>query len=102
LLQDKSLDFVLCHADIHTANLLLDGQGRLFVVDWDQPILAPRERDLMFVTVGGFVTEERAETLFFQGYGKTEVDPLTMAYYRYGVVEISVLLVMMCFYGHDR
>jgi spectinomycin phosphotransferase len=83
MLQDKPLAFVLCHADIHTANLLLDGQGRLFVVDWDQPILAPRERDLMFVTVGGFVTEERAETLFFQGYGKTEVDPLTMAYYRY-------------------
>jgi spectinomycin phosphotransferase len=82
-LQDKPSEFVLCHADIHTANLLIDAQGGLFIVDWDQPVLAPRERDLMFVTVGGFVTEKRAETLFFQGYGKTDLDPLTMAYYRY-------------------
>lgn len=85
-LQNKSLDFVLCHADIHTANLLIDNQGRLFIVDWDQPVLAPRERDLMFVTVGGFVTEEKAETLFFQGYGKTDINPLTLAYYRYARV----------------
>jgi spectinomycin phosphotransferase len=74
---------VLCHADIHTGNVLCDAQGRLFIVDWDQPILAPRERDLMFVTVGGFVTQQRAETLIFQGYGATEIDPLIMAYYRY-------------------
>ncbi len=83
MLQDHSSDFVVCHADIHTANLLIDTQGKLFIVDWDESVLAPRERDLMFVTVGGFVTEERAEKLFFQGYGKTEIDPLTMAYYRY-------------------
>ncbi|MBN1681855.1 MAG: aminoglycoside phosphotransferase family protein [Anaerolineae bacterium] len=83
MLQDKSPGCVLCHADIHTANLLIDAQGKLFIVDWDQPVLAPRERDLMFVTVGGFVTEERAEALFFQGYGKTDIDPLVMAYYRY-------------------
>jgi spectinomycin phosphotransferase len=83
MLQGKPLDFVLCHADIHTANLLLDAQGKLFIVDWDQPVLAPEERDLMYVTVGDFVTDEREEALFFQGYGKTDVDPLTMAYYRY-------------------
>jgi spectinomycin phosphotransferase len=83
LLQGKSLEFVLCHADIHTGNVLVDPQGRLFIVDWDQPILAPKERDLMFVTVGGFVTDEAEETLFFQGYGETDIDPLAMAYYRY-------------------
>ncbi len=82
-LKDKSLEFVLCHADIHTANLLLGDHGELYIVDWDQTVFAPRERDLMFVTVGGFVTEEKFEALFFQGYGKTEIDPLAMAYYRY-------------------
>jgi spectinomycin phosphotransferase len=86
MLQNKSFDLVLCHADIHTANLLVPDQGNLFIVDWDQPILAPRERDLMFVTVGAYVTEQRAETLFFRGYGKTEIDPLAMAYYRYARV----------------
>ncbi len=80
--QSPAPALVLCHADIHTANLLLDGQGRLHVVDWDQPILAPRELDLMFVTVGAFVKDKRLEELFFRGYGPTDIDPLTMAFYR--------------------
>jgi spectinomycin phosphotransferase len=45
---------VLCHADLHTWNVLVDGDGRLWLVDWDEAILAPRERDLMFL-VGGIV-----------------------------------------------
>jgi len=80
-LQDQSRELVLCHADIHTANLLVTALGELFVVDWDQPILAPIERDLMFVT--GFGAGEREENLFFQGYGQTAIDWLVMAYYRY-------------------
>lgn len=74
--------FVLCHGDIHTANLLVTPDGALHVVDWDQPILAPKERDLMFV-VGADAQPTRTETLFFAGYGATEVDALALAYYRY-------------------
>jgi spectinomycin phosphotransferase len=81
--QIKSSDFVLCHADIHVGNLLLTPEGKLFVVDWDQPILAPKERDLMFTLRGAFVTQQREADLFVQGYGPVEVDPLVMAYYRY-------------------
>jgi spectinomycin phosphotransferase len=86
ILQNRTLDFVLCHADIHTANLLLSDHGDLFVVDWDQPILAPKERDLMFVVedaTGGSVVEGKPETLFFKGYGEVTIDPLVLAYYRY-------------------
>jgi len=85
LLQGHSLDFVLCHADIHTANLLITPEDRLFIVDWDQPILAPKERDLMFVlgAVGGDARTPRQEDLFFQGYGGVQIDALAMAYYRY-------------------
>ncbi|MGN6759487.1 MAG: phosphotransferase [Thermomicrobiales bacterium] len=77
--------FVLCHADIHTNNVLLDDEGRVWFVDWDDTILAPRERDLMFV-VGGLRRElvgPREEALFFQGYGATSVNALALAYYRY-------------------
>jgi spectinomycin phosphotransferase len=81
MLQGRPLAFVLCHADIHTANILLDGDN-LFIVDWDQPILAPKERDLMFV-VGDGVVRSREEELFFEGYGETAVDWLAVAYYRY-------------------
>jgi spectinomycin phosphotransferase len=76
---------VLCHADIHTANVLLGDEGRVWFVDWDETVLAPRERDLMFV-VGGISSKlvgPREEALFFQGYGATAIDPLALAYYRY-------------------
>jgi len=86
MLRAKRADFVLCHADIHTGNLLLDAGGQIFVVDWDQPILAPIERDLLFVTVGGFVSDSRNEALFFEGYGKTGIDLTRLAYYRYARV----------------
>jgi spectinomycin phosphotransferase len=78
-------EFVLCHADIHTNNVLLDAEGRVWFVDWDDTVLAPRERDLMFV-VGGLRRElvgPHEEALFFQGYGATTVNALALAYYRY-------------------
>jgi spectinomycin phosphotransferase len=78
-LQNKPLDLMLCHSDIHTANILVDEGGQLHIVDWDQPVIAPKERDLMFVTDD--TAEE--EIAFFKGYGKTEIDPLALAYYRY-------------------
>ncbi len=77
----KEPPFVLCHADIHTNNVMLDADGQVWIVDWDETVLAPRERDLMFV-IGGLVGP-RQEELFFQGYGETSVDPLALAYYRY-------------------
>ena len=84
-LQLHTTEFVLCHADIHTNNLLLTESGALYVVDWDQPMLAPKERDLMFIMDKGigFGPDERQERLFFQGYGEVDVDTLALAYYRY-------------------
>jgi spectinomycin phosphotransferase len=78
-------DLVLCHADIHTANLLAGADGRLYVVDWDETVLAPKERDLMFVT-GPVIDEQvgpRQVALILQGYGETEIDWLALTYYRY-------------------
>lgn len=77
--------FVLTHGDIHIANVHLDERGHVWIVDWDETALAPRERDLMFV-VGGIhasLVGPRGERLFFEGYGATEVDSLALAYYRY-------------------
>ena len=81
LLQERSPRFVLCHSDIHTANLILDPGGQLFIIDWDHPLFAPPERDLMFVT--GDEPKSQAEEWFFHGYGETSIDPLALAYYAY-------------------
>ncbi len=81
-LQAAPPPFVLCHADIHTANLLVDPQDALHIVDWDGILLAPKERDLMFVSARA-VIQQPHEHAFFVGYGATAIDPVAFAYYRY-------------------
>jgi spectinomycin phosphotransferase len=76
---------VVCHADIHPGNLLANGDSDLRVVDWDGPIQAPRERDLMFVfgtDFGEHPINARREALFLAGYGPLEVDQALLRYYR--------------------
>jgi spectinomycin phosphotransferase len=76
---------VLCHADLHGGNVLLGPNGELHIVDWDSPILAPKERDLMFIGggVGDVWNQPREADLFYQGYGPVAIDMTALAYYRY-------------------
>jgi len=83
-LRSKLMKFVLCHTDIHGGNILISDRDELYIVDWDAPILAPKERDLMFI--GGGIDEiwksAREEAVFYEGYGKTEINMAALAYYR--------------------
>jgi spectinomycin phosphotransferase len=77
---------VLCHGDIHAGNVLVNAGGALFIVDWDSPILAPKERDLMYAgggQMGNWRAPQEEEALFYRGYGQAQVDPTALAYYRY-------------------
>ena len=51
-LHARSPEQVLCHADIHAANVLIGTDGALYIIDWDTLIFAPKERDLMFIGGG--------------------------------------------------
>jgi spectinomycin phosphotransferase len=85
-LQAQTLDFILCHSDIHAGNILIGANDALYLVDWDDPIYAPKERDLMFIgggLGGGGHTPQEEKVLFYQGYGQTQIDPTALAYYRY-------------------
>jgi spectinomycin phosphotransferase len=84
-MQATELEFVLCHGDIHTANLLLSDDDKIYIVDWDETMLAPKERDLLFIIGSIFndTSDGRWERLFFEGYGETEVDLPALAYYRH-------------------
>jgi spectinomycin phosphotransferase len=84
-LRRRNLPQVLCHADIHTRNVLVDRDGQLWIVDWDEIVLAPKERDLMFV-IGGIsrsLVSPHDTACFLQGYGETEIDQQALSYYRY-------------------
>jgi spectinomycin phosphotransferase len=52
-------------------------------VDWDNPILAPKERDLMSVCMGGVWNGAQQQALFYQGYGQVEMDWHALTYYRF-------------------
>ena len=79
----RSADFVLCHSDLHPGNLLVTASGVLFIVDWDNPLYAPKEKDLALI--GGCKTwhDPRDVLLFYRGYGPAPVDRRALAYYRY-------------------
>lgn len=83
-LRREGAPLVLCHADLHTWNILVDSGRRLWLVDWDQSMLALKERDLMFVVggIGRGLVAPRETAWFLQGYGDTAVDPRALAYYR--------------------
>jgi spectinomycin phosphotransferase len=82
-LREESLPPVLCHADLHTRNVLLEGE-QLWLIDWDETVLAPKERDLMFF-VGGIIRkllQPHHTEYFFRGYGDAAIDPDALVYYR--------------------
>ncbi len=74
VLQSQIFPYVICHADLHPANLIGDHAGHVFVIDWDEVMLAPKERDFIFVR------EPQANT-FWQGYGQREIDWMLLSYY---------------------
>jgi spectinomycin phosphotransferase len=84
VLQRRSLPSVICHADLHPANLLRDPAGHVFVIDWDEVMLAPKERDFLFVKdapADGSAGSNPSP--FFQGYGQADIDWVALTYYRY-------------------
>jgi spectinomycin phosphotransferase len=108
-IQNQSPKFVLCHSDIHGGNVLIDGNGAIYIVDWDEPIMAPKERDLMFI--GGGVAnvwnKPHEKELFYKGYGRIEINTTILTYYRHErIVEDialdSQLLLLTMAGGQDR
>ncbi len=108
-LQKRPMAAVLCHADLHPGNILMDEKDGFYIVDWDAPIFAHKERDLMFVAFG--IIDERIksqmETAFYQGYGEVEIDQIALSYYRYEriIEDIAVFCEQLLFTnqgGKDR
>lgn len=83
-LQGRSGPFVICHADLHPGNVIRDRAGQVHVIDWDDVMLAPKERDFLFVgDPRGAGTSDDGTPSFFQGYGPAEIDWVALTYYRF-------------------
>ena len=83
-LSQQSPAYVPCHSDLHAWNILTTDTGAFDIVDWDELIYAPRERDLMFIGAGHPVWNSPSEiAAFYDGYGPTPINRAALAYYRY-------------------
>jgi len=103
MLQSRTLPYVICHADLHPANLIRDRLGHVFVIDWDEVMLAPKERDFIFVKESLADSESLPGTpAFFQGYGQTEIDWIALTYFRYErVIQDLIACAQEVFYRDD-
>lgn len=90
--QEQSPKFVLCHSDIHGGNVLIDNKDALYIVDWDEPVLAPKERDLMFIGAGvaNVWNNPHEEECFYRGYVKTEINWVILTYYRMSRIVVDI------------
>lgn len=83
-LGQKSLPRVICHADIHMRNVMIDDGEGFWFVDWDDVMIAPKECDLFFGIrgLGPEHVDFEQERWFREGYGETVVDGDALTYYR--------------------
>jgi spectinomycin phosphotransferase len=79
-LQTQAGPRVICHADLHPGNILRTPSNEVFVIDWDDVMLAPKERDFLFVNETS--STDQTPSPFFQGYGASEIDWAALTYYR--------------------
>jgi spectinomycin phosphotransferase len=74
MLRSQTFPYIICHADLHARNLIRDQAGKVFVIDWDEVMLAPKERDFIFV-------RQPHANAFWEGYGQTQIDWVALTYF---------------------
>jgi spectinomycin phosphotransferase len=72
----RSIQTVVCHADVHPWNIMVEASGGLKLIDWDDgPLIAPKERDFIFVP-------DKYLQAFLKGYGPLKLDMELLEYFR--------------------
>jgi thiamine kinase-like enzyme len=73
---------VVCHTDLHGGNLITDQQGTLYILDWENALIAPPEHDIFF-----FAGENGFWELFWPNYVRhfpaASIDPDLLRFYFY-------------------
>lgn len=81
LRQDTRIPFILTHGDA-PGNILQAGDGRLYMIDWDDMMFAPRERDTWF-HVGTNQGKSEFLPLYQRYFPAYQVDSRLFAFYLY-------------------
>jgi hypothetical protein len=81
---------VICHTDLHGGNLMTDHQGNLYILDWENAMIAPPEHDLFF-----FAGVKKFWDVFWPGYSgqyeaaSIDCDILIFYFYRRVLEDIA-------------
>lgn len=101
--------YVLCHSDVHAGNVLIASDESVYIIDWDEPMMAPKERDLMFIGggVGNVWNKPQEIPYFYEGYGKINIDKTILSYYRHerivqDIGEFNIALNGKGLLSHDQ
>lgn len=94
----RALDppMVLCHTDIHSCNLLVNGDGELYVLDWEGAMLAPPEHDLYMFT-GDHFPAFLAEYRRHVGDVPLHADLFAFCFYRRNLEDITDWVVRILY-----
>lgn len=47
-LKSQNIEFVNCHGEPSPGNVIVSKDGKIYLIDWDFPLFAPKEKDLLF------------------------------------------------------
>jgi len=88
-------EMVVCHTDLHGDNLMRDEQGNLYLLDWENAMIAPREHDMIFFAGESPPTWETFWSVYTRYFPGVELDPNLLAFYyhRRGLEDIADFLV---------
>ncbi len=76
-LKEKRIEFVICHSDPHGWNIMVDEQRKIYLVDWDGVLLAPKEKDFFMIENTPSLTEGYESIV-----GKFTLDENILKFYR--------------------
>src|SRR5256886_12297935 len=84
VLQRRAGPYVICHADLHARNLLRDHASHVCVIGLEEVMLAPKERDFIFV-------RQPQAAAFWEGHGQRVIDWVALTYYHWERVVQDVI-----------
>ncbi len=68
LIKMPDIEFVNCHGEPSPNNIMIGEDGEIYLIDWDFPFYAPKEKDLIFF--------EGKYSQIFKEYGKISQDKI--------------------------
>jgi spectinomycin phosphotransferase len=95
-------EMVVCHTDLHGENLMMDGRGVLYIIDWEGAMIAPPEHDLFFFA-GYDIFWDDLLPIYEDEKGPVDLDSnvFGFCYYRRNLEDLTDWIVRILYHNTD-